>query len=140
MLNQNSARGVFLVAVALFFGLGALRYPIGNLARTGPGLFPLLVSGLLLVLGIAALVRSRLVGAVPLHISVAKIALIMLGLCGFVLISQHVSMLLAIVFLVFIVSYAGTAPSWKRNIAISAVLAVIAYGFQQFLGLNLKLI
>lgn len=140
MLNQNLVRGLFLAAVALFFGLGALRYPIGNLSRTGPGLFPLLVSGFLLVLAIATLVRSRLVQAVPLQFSVAKIALIMFGLCGFVLISQHVSMLLAIVFMVFIVSYAGTAPSWKRNLAISAVLAVIAYGFQRFLGLNLKLI
>lgn len=140
MLNQNLVRGVFLVAVALFFGLGALRYPIGNLSRTGPGLFPLLVSSFLLVLGIAALVKSRFVEAVPLQFSVAKIALIMLGLGGFVLISQYVSMLLAIVFMVFIVSYAGTAPSLKRNLAISAVLAVIAYGFQRFLGLNLKLI
>lgn len=140
MLNQNLARGVFLVAVALFFGLGALRYPIGNLSRTGPGLFPLLVSSLLLVLGIATLVQSRLVAAVPLEFSLSKIALIMLGLGSFVLLSQHVSMLLAIVVMVFVVSYAGTASSWKRNLAISAVLVVIAYGFQRFLGLNLRLI
>ena len=140
MLNQNLARGVFLVAVALFFGLGALRYPIGNLSRTGPGLFPLLVSSLLLVLGIATLVQSRLVAAVPLEFSLSKIALIMLGLGSFVLLSQHVSMLLAIVVMVFVVSYAGTASSWKRNLAISAVLVVIAYGFQRFLGLNLRLV
>jgi hypothetical protein len=140
MLNQNLARGVFLVAVALFFGLGALRYPIGTLSRTGPGLFPLLVSGLLLVLGIATLVQSRIAEAVPLEFSFAKIALIMLGLCAFVVISHYVSMLLAIVVMVFVVSYAGTAPSWKRNLAISAALAVIAYGFQRFLGLNLRLI
>ncbi|MBE7243962.1 tripartite tricarboxylate transporter TctB family protein [Methylobacterium sp. A49B] len=140
MPDQNLARGAFVVAVALFFGLGALRYPIGTLARTGPGLFPVIVSGLLLVLGLLMLVQSRLAAREPLQFNVGKIALVMLGLGGFVVVARYVSMLPAILVLVFVVSYAGTAPSWRRSLGISAGLAVIAFLFQRFLGLNLRLV
>ncbi len=44
MNDRNLVRGVFLLAIALAFGLGSLRYQIGSLSRPGPGLFPLLVS------------------------------------------------------------------------------------------------
>ena len=51
-LNRSLARGLFLAAVALFFGLGALRYPIGRMDHAGPGMFPLMIS---ILLGLVAL-------------------------------------------------------------------------------------
>jgi hypothetical protein len=33
MIDRNLARGLFLAAVALAFGIGSLRYPIGDFAR-----------------------------------------------------------------------------------------------------------
>lgn len=47
MLNQNVARGPFPALVALFLAATALRYPIGDLAHAGPGLFPLMISATL---------------------------------------------------------------------------------------------
>lgn len=58
MNDRNLVRGVFLLAIALAFGLGSLRYQIGSLSRPGPGLFPLLVSSLLLLVALATIVRS----------------------------------------------------------------------------------
>src|SRR3974390_1442623 len=49
MKDRNLLRGIVLIAIALAFGLGALRYPTGTLARAGPGLFPLMVASLLLL-------------------------------------------------------------------------------------------
>ena len=40
------------MAIALLFGLAALRYPLGQFSRAGPGLFPLMVSCLLFVIGL----------------------------------------------------------------------------------------
>jgi len=54
------------MAIALAFGLTALRYPIGDFSRAGPGLFPAMISGMLLVIGVATVVRSFLVEGVPL--------------------------------------------------------------------------
>ncbi|HKE38363.1 MAG TPA: tripartite tricarboxylate transporter TctB family protein, partial [Casimicrobiaceae bacterium] len=58
MNNRNLVKGIFLIAISLAFGLQSLRYPIGQFARAGPGLFPLLVSSLLLLLGVTMVVRS----------------------------------------------------------------------------------
>lgn len=139
MNDRNLARGLFLMAIALAFGLGALRYPIGTLGRAGAGLFPLLVSGLLFVLALATIVRARLVQAVPLDFALKNIALIMLSLCGLAAISRAVDMAAGIVFMVFVASFAGRSRSWTRSLKISAALIAVAFALQRFLGLNLSL-
>ena len=139
MLNQHLVRGVFLAAVALAFGVGALNYPMGGLGHAGPGLFPLLVSSLLLIVAILTIIQSRFIPHVPLTINFKNIALIMLGLTAFVVCSKFVNMLVGIVVMVFIAALAGSSYSWKRNLQVSAGLIVVAYAFEKLLGLNLHL-
>lgn len=140
MPNQILVRGLFLAAIALAFGLGALRYPLGDFTRAGPGLFPLLVSGLLLAVAILTIIESRFLASVPLHLNFKNIGLVLLGLAGFVVCSHLLNMTVGIVALVFISSAAGTSYSWQRNVQIAVVLIAIAFAFQRFLGLNLNLI
>ena len=140
MNDRNLVRGLFLAAVSLAFGLGALRYPIGDFSHAGPGLFPLLVSCLLFVIAAITIVRSRFVEPVPLNFNLKNIALILLGLCGFALISRLLDMMAGIVFMVFVASFAGTSYSWKRNLKVSAGLIAVAFAFQKLLGLNLPLL
>ena len=59
MNDRNLVRGLFLIAIALAFGLQSLRYPIGSFSHAGAGLFPLMVSSLLLLIGLITAVRSR---------------------------------------------------------------------------------
>ena len=66
MVNQNTGRGLLLAAVALLFLVQAPRYTIGSLSRPGPGLFPVIVAGVLLVIGIVIVVRSHFIAAEPL--------------------------------------------------------------------------
>lgn len=139
MLNQNLVRGLFLAAVALFFATEALRLKVGDFSRAGPGLFPLMVSGFLLVLAALTVVQSRFRAPVSLHFSVKNIALIMLGLCGFVVASKYLNMLVGIVLMVFLAGFAATTYSWKRNVQVSIGLIVVAFAFQRLLGLNLRL-
>jgi hypothetical protein len=82
MNDQNLLKGLLLAAVALAFGLGAFRYPIGEFSRAGPGLFPLVISGILMVIAIVSIVRSRFVERVPLDFSIRNIVIIMVALCG----------------------------------------------------------
>lgn len=140
MKDQNFVRGLFLAAISLAFGLTALRYPIGDFSRAGAGLFPLLVSGLLLLIAIATLVRARLSSPVPIDFNLKNIALIMLALCSFALASKLLDMVVGIVLMVFISGFAASSYSWQRNLKISAGLVVIAFGFKHLLGLNLPLL
>jgi len=140
MNDRNLIRGLFIMAISVVFGLSSLRYPIGQFSRAGPGLFPLLVSSLLFLIGVITVVRSRFVERVHLDFNVRNIGLILASLCGFALISEHVNMIAGIVFMVFCVSFAGTAPySVMRNLKISAGLIAIALAFQKLLGFNLPL-
>lgn len=140
MRNQKVLRGVALIAVAMFFGLQAATYHLGTLAKAGAGLFPLLVSCIVGLIGLAMLVQARFEEAVPMTFNVKNIAVIMAALVGFVLIAQHLSMLLAIPYLVFVSTIAGSDYSVLRNVKISAVLIGIAFAFHHFLGLNLPLL
>ena len=109
MNNRNVVRGLFLMAIALLFGLVSRNYAIGQLSRSGPGLFPLMVSSLLFLVGLLSVVRSRFVDHVPLDYNVKNIAIILLSLCGFVLASQYLNMIAGIIFLVFCSTFAGTS-------------------------------
>ncbi len=139
MNDRNLVRGLFVIAISLAFGLGSLRYPIGQFSHAGPGLFPLLVSCLLFLVGLITAVRSRFVERVHLSFNMKNIAIILSSLCGFVVISEHLNMILGILFMVFCASSAGASYSVMRNLAISAGLIVVAFAFQKLLGVNLPL-
>ena len=139
MNDRNLARGLFLVLISLAFGLQSLRYPIGDFSRAGPGLFPALVSGLLCLIGVATVIRSRFVERVRLDLNFKNIAIIMASLCGFAVLSMYLNMIVGIVFMVFCSTTAGTSYSWVRNVKISVGLVLMALAFQKLLGLNLPL-
>lgn len=139
MNDRNLLRGLFLVTVALLFGLPAFRYPIGDFSRAGPGLFPLMVSTLLLLIGIATVIRSRFVQHHRMELNWRNISLVLGGLCAFSLVSHFVNMILGIAAMVFLVSFAGKTYSVVRNLKIVVGLVLIAFAFQKFLGVNLPL-
>src|SRR5258708_19945303 len=135
MNDRNLVRGLFLIAISLAFGLVSLRYPIGQFSRAGPGLFPLLVSCLLFLIGLITVVRSRFVERVHLDFKMKNIALILASLCGFALISEHINMIAGIVFMVFCASFAGTSSySLMRNLKISPPLIPLPFPLQNLLA------
>ncbi len=138
--NQKVMRGLALIAVALFFGVQASTYHLGNLARAGAGLFPLMISGTVGLIGLVMLVQARFEQAEPMSFNPKNIAIIMASLIGFVLIADHLNVILAIVYLVFASGLAGADYSVVRNLKISVVLIAIAAGFHYLLGLNLPLL
>jgi len=139
MNNRNLVKGLFLIAISLAFGLGSFRYPMGAFARAGPGLFPLLVSSLLLLLGVVMVARSFIGERPGIKFNVRNISLIILSLAGFAVVSQYVNMIAGIIFLVFCASFAGTDYSVVRNLKVAGFLIAVALIFQKGLGLQLPL-
>lgn len=138
MNDRNLLKGLFLLAVALTFGLGSLKYDIGHVARAGPGFFPLMVSCILAFLAISMIVRSRFMDRVPMYFNLKNLGIIIGSLVGFSLLS-HLNMIAGIVFLVFFSTLAGRTYSVKRNTLVAAALVGIAFLFQKGLGLQLPL-
>lgn len=127
------------MAIALLFGIGALSYKVGEFSRAGPGLFPLLVSSMIFVIGVITVVRSRFVKPVLVDYNIKNISLVLLGLFGFAVLSQYVNMIAGILFLVFCTAFSGTSYSVVRNLKIAAGLLAVAFMFRQLLGLQLPL-
>jgi hypothetical protein len=139
MNDRNLLRGLFLMAISLIFGGAALRYPLGDFGRAGPGLFPVMVSSLLLLIGISMVVRSRFVPKIPMDVQIKNIAVIIAGLCSFAIVSLWVNMIAGIVVMTFLSTVAGSTYSWKRNVKISIGLVLMAFFFARVLGMNLPL-
>ena len=139
MKDRNLLKGVFLMGIALTFGLGALKYPIGHLERAGPGFFPLLVSSILFLLGLGMVVRARFRERKPMEFHVKNLGIIIGSLVGFAVLSRYVNMSVGIAFLVFVSALAGTRYSWTRNLILTAALIGIAVLFERGLGLQLHL-
>jgi hypothetical protein len=140
MNNQHLLRGLFLIVIALIFGIGSFQYKIGAFSRAGPGLFPLVVSGLVGVLGLLMVIRSRFMAPAPVDPRFKNAALILASLLGFALTSHYLNMILGILVMVFLAALAHRPFNLKRNLITAAVLLAIAFAFQKFLGLNLPLI
>jgi Tripartite tricarboxylate transporter TctB family len=139
MNDRTLVRGLFLVAISLAFGLQALRYPIGTFSRAGAGLFPLIVSSLLLLIGIITVVRSRFETRLAIDFNLKNIAIILASLCGFAVISAYLNMIAGITFMVFFSSLAARTYSPVRCLKVSAGLIAVAFAFQKLLGFNLPL-
>lgn len=139
MIHRTMARGLAFMAIASVFGITSMTYPVGHFARSGPGLFPLLVSAILFAIGLVTVIRSRFEAPELVHFNIRNIVLILASLCGFALLAQFLDMAAAIVFLVFFATLAGSDWSFVRNVKIAAGLIAIALAFERFLGLNLHL-
>ncbi len=137
---MNLVRGLFLTIISLMFGITSMTYSIGKFGKAGPGMFPLLVSGMLLVIGVATIIGAYYKPPVPISYNFKNIAVVLLGLCGFAVISQFLNMIFGIFFLVFCSAFAAKSFTVVRNIKISVCLVAVAFGFKYLLGLNLPLI
>src|SRR5256885_5504569 len=133
MNDRNLVRGFVLIAISLAFGLTALGYPIGSFSRAGAGLFPLMVSGLMLLTGVATVVRSRFVEHIPLDFKMKNIAITLASLGGFAVVSRFVNMTAGIALMVFVAAFAGTSYSVSRNFKVAAGLIAVAFAFQKLL-------
>jgi predicted MFS family arabinose efflux permease len=140
MNDRNLLRGLFLIALSMVFGITAvMRYPIGNFAHGGPGLFPSLVSALLLLIGVATVVRSRFVDRARMDMNYRNIGLILASLCAFAVVTLLINMITAITVMVFLSTMAGTNYSVWRNLKITLGLVAMAFMFAKLLGMNLPL-
>ena len=117
----------------------AMGYSVGAFSKAGPGMFPLIVSIMLLILSGAVIVRTWFMTARPLSFNWRNIGLVTIGLVGFALISEHVNMLVAIVVMVLTASYASDDFKLSRAIILAASLSLIALAMRYGLGFQLPL-
>jgi hypothetical protein len=128
-----------LMAALLFMVIGigafviALDYPTGTLRRMGPGVFPLLVSGLMIAIGAALALQTLLSGRLksipsirPKFETVRALFFVMASLLAFALLVRPAGLFIATAVQVFIATRAEPGRALIGSIILSLSLAVIA--------------
>jgi hypothetical protein len=133
--------GLLLIAIAAIFVLGLIGLPIGSAFRMGPGYFPLLLTVLLALLGLAILanglrVDGPEVGAIPLRALLATT----LPIVFFGLTLRGLGLVLSLALTVLATTFA--MRSWNPVVALSTTLVLVVACVAIFvfaLGLPLSL-
>lgn len=139
--SRDFAAGLLFTLLGVGFGAASLRYGLGTAARLGPGLFPLLVAGLLAILGVAITVEgarrpdTEMNGPVgrwamrPLVCVLAANVVFGAFLCGVPEIGlPPLGLVLATYGAVIVASHAEPRPAWPMMLTLASVLAAITYG------------
>ncbi len=108
----------------MFFGLAAVwigqEYPMGTAGRMGPAYFPVVLGGLLSLIGAIALVRSFIVRGEPLEkFAVKPLVLIILAVVLFGFLVRGAGMVVAVSVLVLV----SACASQRFNLVHSLLLA-----------------
>lgn len=131
--------GLLFMAVGGAFAWGATSYKIGEASRMGPGYFPLLLGGLLALVGLAVTFLSLVietedgdpVGSIawkPLFFIILSNFMFGVLLGGFPVIGlPYMGLMAAIFALVFISALAGEEFKFKEVLALAIVLAGLSY-------------
>lgn len=138
-MNKNLSIGILFIVIAVLFGVPAIQYNVGTFDNPGPGLFPIVTAILLGIIGIIAIIDSKLEGSELVHIEFKNIAIITIALIAFALTTQYINMSVGIVFLVTISSLSAATYSLIRVTKISVGLIIVASAFKYLLGLNIPL-
>lgn len=135
-LEDVVTAAIFIVVGAVAFFI-ALDYRTGSLHRMGPGLFPLMVSAILTLIGVAlgiqslAALRKREVAKdapslIPGFATIRALLFVMLSLLAFAVLVRPAGLFIATAALVFISTRAEPGRSAVRSLLLSVVVASIS--------------
>jgi hypothetical protein len=133
--------GLFFVAVASSFILLSQRYHMGDMHRMGPALFPTLVGGLLVLLGLIIAFRAFAIDGPPVpqfHARPIIVSLVAMALFGLAL--AHAGLIAAIAVLVLVGAVASRESRPVETVGLAILLiAFSVVVFVWVLGLPIPL-
>ncbi len=154
MINQKSgklkvkkyskSKDFYAGLIFIFFGLFAImearHYPLGTAASMGPGYFPLVLGGILILFGLVISGRSLwLSGETLKPLALRPILLITIAVLAFALLLEPGGVALATLALITISSLGGSEFRLREMVLIYLGLAALAVGlFVYGLGLPFK--
>jgi Tripartite tricarboxylate transporter TctB family len=131
--------GVMFLGFAAVAFLSARGYSLGSAGKMGPGYFPLLLSGVLALLGAILVGRSLVLPGEPLpHFVPLPLAIIVVAVGLFAALIEPFGLVVALAVLVPLSAYAGAGARLRETLALTAALILFSLGvFVYVLGLSL---
>jgi hypothetical protein len=132
--------GLMFCGFAVVGILAARGYALGAAGKMGPGYFPLLLGGVLALLGIVLIARSIVLDGEPLpRFHILPLAVIAVAVCLFGVLIEPFGLVIALAVLTMLSAWAGPQFRWLEAAALTAALIVFSIGvFVYALGLSLS--
>jgi len=129
-INRDAVAGIVLGALGAFVAIYAyLSYPLGNMARMGPGMFPLLLGIALLLIAIAIFLLSLMRQRHAIEINLRAGGVILLGLAIFAATVDPLgivpSMMILMVLSYFAIPGRNLIATILMSAAVTALMVVI---------------
>lgn len=122
--------GLMFLVVGAVFAVGAANYPMGTSARPGAGFFPLILSGLMALLGGVILFKALTIeteGGDPIGgIAWRPLLVIVLAIAVFGMTINRLGMAVSVPILVLISSLAGREFKWRGVVLAATVLTLFS--------------
>jgi hypothetical protein len=133
--------GVMFCGFAMVGILAARGYSLGSAGKMGPGYFPLLLGGVLAILGAVLIGRSLVLDGEPLpRLQMLPLAVLALAVCLFGVLIEPFGLLVALAVLTLVSAWAGPQFRWNEAVALAVALTVFSVGiFVYALGLPLPI-
>ena len=140
--SKDLSAGLLFIAVAALFAAGTMELDLGTALRLGPGAFPLLLAGVLALLGLVIVVQAfRHPTAHVVAIPWRGIALIVVAPVIFGLTVRGLGLVASVALIVAVSAFASQRMSLKLAIALTVGLTVFCVlVFNVGLGLPLRLV
>lgn len=115
--------------IYIFFGSSAIiisrDYGMGSAVKMGPGYFPTVLGGLLLLIGAIALIRSFLTEGTPFgNFAFKGLAFVVVSTVVFGLIVRGAGLAVALPLLILMSAYASTRFRWRPTLIMAVTLTI----------------
>jgi len=138
---KNFCAGLLFILFGVAFTWGATRYSMGSAAKMGPGYFPLILGGLLSILGGIIFVRSLVnrsgdgrVGQILLKPGV----LVFGSIAAFALLLKTAGLVVSIFALILVASFASREARFRDSLISAVLLCAVSLAIFVY-GLNLQI-
>jgi hypothetical protein len=139
---KDAVAGLLFIAIGVSFAANALtKLPVGTAFRMGPGYFPTVLSGLLVILGLAIFLRSLALGSGPIgQLPIRGIALIGLAPAVFGATVDGLGLVGAIALSTLVAALSSRKSSFRFAFVTTIALTCFCIGVFSFgLGLPMRL-
>ena len=135
--NKDFWAGIMFIAIGTAAIIISRDYKFGSALLMGPGFFPMVLGGILIVIGICNMMIGLYTREkIQVRISLRPLIIVPLSLVLFGLAMSHLSFLPALVVLIFVSMAAGREFRFKEALPLTALLIILAWAVFIF-GLNL---
>ena len=121
--------GIMFIAFAAVALLAARNYALGTALRMGPGYFPMLLGGVLALLGLVLVVRSLAIDGEPVgRLHLVPLGIIGLAVCLFGILLAPLGLVIAIIVVTAVTAFASRESRPLEVGALAVALAVFSVG------------